>query len=315
MMYMHYPRWISPKIIPGLPFHWYGMMYLVAFGIAYLLFNLQRKKGEINVTEDQMNGIFFWSILGLLIGARLVATTVYDPTGIYLQKPWLIFWPFDANMRLVGLQGMSYHGGVIGGLLGGALYCRKEKIDFWASADAAVAGIPLGYTFGRLGNFINGELWGRVTSSAVGMVFPSAPGYSTRYEWVRRIAAEAGMSYTPGAVINLPRHPSQLYEAFFEGVALWLVIWFVFRKREKVSGTLLGVYLIGYGAVRFFIEYFREPDAGIGFPIALGPEGPPALFLSPLNISTGQIFCFAMIAAGVALIIIRRKLAAGRQGR
>ncbi len=212
-------------------------------------------------------------------------------------------------MRLVGLQGMSYHGGVIGGLIGGALYCRKAGVNFWSGADAAVAGIPLGYTFGRLGNFINGELWGRVTASPVGMVFPSAPGFSTRHEWVRRIADEIGMAYSQGDVINLPRHPSQLYEAMFEGVVLWLVIWFFFRKRKQVAGTLLGVYLIGYGAVRFFIEYFREPDAGIGFPIALGPDGPQALFLSPLNISTGQIFCLVMIAAGALLIMLRRKMA------
>jgi phosphatidylglycerol:prolipoprotein diacylglycerol transferase len=315
MMYIQYPQWLSPRIVPGLPFHWYGMMYLVAFGITYLLFNYQRKHGEINVSEDQMNSIFFWSILGLLIGARLVATTVYDTSGMYMRKPWLIFWPFDENMRLVGLQGMSYHGGVIGGLIGGALYCRKAGISFWSGADAAVAGIPLGYTFGRLGNFINGELWGRVTTSSVGMVFPSAPGFSTRHEWVRRIADEIGMAYSQGDVLNLPRHPSQLYEAFFEGIALWLVIWFVFRKRKQVAGTLLGVYLIGYGLVRFFIEYFREPDAGIGFPIAFGPDGPQALFISPFNISTGQIFCVVMIAAGALLILVRRKAARGGGGR
>ncbi len=314
MMYIQYPQWISPKIIPGLPFHWYGMMYLVAFGITYLLFNVQRKRGEIDVSEDQMQNIFFWSILGLLVGARLVAATVYDTSGIYLQKPWLIFWPFDENMRLVGLQGMSYHGGVIGGLLGGAFYCRKARISVWSAAVAAVAGIPLGYTFGRIGNFINGELWGRVTESPVGMVFPAAPGFSTRHEWVRRIADKIGMAYSQGDVINLPRHPSQLYEALFEGVVLWLVIWFIFRKRKQIAGTLLGVYLIGYGAVRFFIEYFREPDSNIGFPIALGPDGPQALFISPFNISTGQIFCLVMIFAGILLIRMRRKAAGSGSG-
>lgn len=306
MMYLNYPSWIRPQIIPGLPFHWYGMMYLVAFGITWLLYSYQRKKGEIDVTEDQMNGIFFWTILGLLIGARIVAATVYDTSGIYLRKPWLIFWPFDEEMNLVGLQGMSYHGGLIGAVIGALLYSKKEKLDFWAVADAAVAGIPLGYTFGRLGNFINGELWGRVTTASIGMVFPAAPRFSTRYEWVRDVARQVGIPFGEGDMLNLPRHPSQLYEAFFEGVVLWAVIWFLFRKRKKVTGTLLGVYLMGYGIVRFFIEYFREPDAGIGFPIALGPDGPSALFLSPFNISTGQIFCFVMILAGALLIWMRR---------
>ncbi|ADK79314.1 prolipoprotein diacylglyceryl transferase [Sediminispirochaeta smaragdinae] len=314
MIYINYPEWISPQIIPGLPFHWYGMMYLVAFGITYLLFNYQRKHGEIAVSEDQMAGIFFWVILGLLIGARIVATLVYDTSGQYLRRPWLIFWPFDEHMHLVGLQGMSYHGGLIGGVVAGVLYCRKEKISFWAVADTAVAGIPLGYTFGRLGNFINGELWGRVTASPLGMIFPHAPGLSSRYEWVRRIADSVGIGYSPGSLVNLPRHPSQLYEAFFEGVFLWLIIWFVFRKRKQIQGTLLGVYLIGYGIIRFFIEYFRQPDADIGFPIALGPDSPPSLFLSPLNISTGQIFCFAMILAGIAVIVFRRLVSSRKAG-
>jgi phosphatidylglycerol---prolipoprotein diacylglyceryl transferase len=311
MIYLQYPSWISPQIIPGLPFHWYGMMYLVAFAITWILYNYQRKRNEIVVSEDQMNGIFFWTILGLLIGARIVAATVYDTSGIYLRKPWLIFWPFDENMRLVGLQGMSYHGGLIGGAIGALLYTKKEKLNFWAVADAAVAGIPLGYTFGRLGNFINGELWGRVTTASIGMIFPAAPRFSTRYSWVREIADKLGITYAEGEMLNLPRHPSQLYEALFEGVLLWVVIWFFFRKRKQVAGTLLGVYLIGYGTVRFFIEYFREPDAGIGFPIALGPDGPQALFLSPLNISTGQIFCLVMILSGALLIFVRRKLGGG----
>jgi phosphatidylglycerol---prolipoprotein diacylglyceryl transferase len=308
MLYLEYPGWISPRIIPGLPFHWYGLMYLVAFGLTWVLFNYQRKKGEFEVTEDQTNAIFFWTILGLLLGARILAAFVYDTSGLYFRKPWLVFWPFDEQMNLVGLQGMSYHGGVIGAILFGYLYCRKAGVPFWKATDAAIAGIPLGYTFGRLGNFINGELWGRVTTSPVGMVFPAAPAFSTRYQWVRDIADQLGISYTSGEMLNLPRHPSQLYEAFFEGIFLWLIIWFIFRKRNKVPGSLLGIYLIGYGAVRFVIEYFREPDANIGFPLAFGPDGPTALFLSPLNISTGQIFSFLMILGGLVLILLRRRM-------
>jgi phosphatidylglycerol:prolipoprotein diacylglycerol transferase len=282
------------------------MMYLVAFLVTYLLFRFQVRHEGIEITEDESVNIFFWTILGLLIGGRIFATIVYDPTGFYLRKPWLIFWPFDENMNLVGLQGMSYHGGLIGAVAGGFIYCRIKKIDFLQVTDLAVAGAPLGYTFGRIGNFINGELWGRVTTSRVGMIFPHSPAFSTRFEWVREIADELGISYTAGEMIRLPRHPSQLYEAFFEGIFLWLLIWFLVRPRKRFSGQILGIYLIGYGTVRFFIEYLREPDIGIGYPIHFGSQvEPQALFLSPWNFTTGQILCVMMILAGAFVLLWR----------
>lgn len=309
--YLQYPTWIRPEIIPGLPFHWYGMMYLVAFLVTYLLFKYQLKRenlGGMEISDDDVVNLFFWTILGLLLVARIFATLVYDPSGYYLQKPWLIFWPFDENMNLVGLQGMSYHGGLIGAILGGALYCRYKKYDFFHIADLAVAGIPLGYTFGRLGNFINAELWGRVTTSGIGMIFPAAPRFSTRYEWVQKVADQVGIPYSAGEMIQLPRHPSQLYEAFFEGIFLWLILWFILRPRKRYSGQMLGWYIIGYGTVRFFIEYFREPDIGIGYPLAFGTQvQPQALFLSPWNFSTGQILCVLMIVGGGLFLWWRRR--------
>ena len=181
-------------------------------------------------------------------------------------------------------------------------------------ADHVIAAIPLGFTFGRLGNFINGELWGRVTTKSIGMVFPDAPSFSTEIEWVREVADKFGMSYTSGSYLNLPRHPSQLYEALFEGVILWLVLWFIIRpiaskrKTKNGPGIISGAYFIGYGLARFVIEYFREPDSQLGFIIALGKETEPtALFKSVLNISMGQIFCLLMIIAGVAMVIYALK--------
>jgi phosphatidylglycerol:prolipoprotein diacylglycerol transferase len=139
------------------------------------------------------------------------------------------------------------------------------------------------------------------------MVFPNAPSYSVSYEWVRNIADQLGIAYTSGSMINLPRHPSQLYEALFEGVLLWLFLWFVIRKRNKFPGYTIGWYLVGYGVVRFFIEYFREPDSSLGFIINWGKQSEPtALFLSFFNISMGQIFCFIMIVAGAALLCFGR---------
>ncbi|HDQ14770.1 MAG TPA: prolipoprotein diacylglyceryl transferase [Sediminispirochaeta sp.] len=310
--YLEFPSWIRPEIIPGLPFHWYGMMYLVAFLVTYLLFKYQiaHDRLQLEMSDDDVVNLFFWTILGLLLVARIFAALVYDTSGRYLQKPWLIFWPFDENMRLVGLQGMSYHGGVIGAFLGGALYCRYRRLDFFQITDIVVAGIPLGYTFGRLGNFINGELWGRVTESGIGMIFPHAPSFSTRHQWVREVADAHGIDYSAGEMLQLPRHPSQLYEAFFEGIFLWLILWFILRPRRRYSGQILGYYLIGYGVVRFFIEYFREPDIGIGYPISFAAQTQPqALFLSPWNFSTGQILCVLMMIGGLGLLWWRRRRA------
>ncbi|MCK5200231.1 MAG: prolipoprotein diacylglyceryl transferase, partial [Spirochaetales bacterium] len=278
MAFLNYPDWIKPVIIPGLPFHWYGLMYLFAFGTTYLVFKYQVKKDKLEISDEDIVNIFFWTILGLIIGARIFSTLVYDTSGLYWEKPWLIFWPFNSDMQMVGLLGMSYHGGLIGAILGLMIYAGVRKLSFFQIADLGVAGIPLGFTFGRLGNFINGELWGRVTAVSWGMIFPHAPLLPTNLNWVRNLADKTGISYQGMRAVNLPRHPSQLYEAFFEGIFLWAVIWFIFRKRKSFDGLLLGVYLIGYGKVRFFIEYFREPDGDLGFII--------------FKFSMGQILCF-----------------------
>ncbi|MFP4618995.1 MAG: prolipoprotein diacylglyceryl transferase [Spirochaetaceae bacterium] len=306
--YLQFPPWIQPTIIPGLPFHWYGLMYLVAFAVTYVLIRYQVKTEELDYSGEDVADLFFYAILALLLGARIFGALVYDSTGYYLSKPWLIFWPFDESMNFTGFRGMSYHGGLLGAVVGTLVYARVKKKDFFQVADLAVAGIPLGYTFGRLGNFINGELWGRVTTSPLGMIFPNSPRFSTTKEWVRQIADEVGIAYRSGEYIRLPRHPSQLYEALFEGIVLWLILWFIFRPRKSFSGQLLGVYLIGYGTVRFFIEYLREPDIGIGYPISFAAQSEPqALFLSFLNFTTGQILCALMIIGGALVLLLRRK--------
>jgi phosphatidylglycerol:prolipoprotein diacylglycerol transferase len=321
-----YPDWIRPEIIPGFPFlRWYGLMYLVAFATAFLLFRKQARLGELaraegrstGPTEDEMISFFTWGIAGLLLGARVFSTLVYEPTGMYISRPWLIFWPFDSEMRWTGLEGMSYHGGFIGGLVGMVLWCRRYRRSFLAWCDAMAASLPLGYTFGRLGNFLNGELYGRVTTSPVGMIFPSAPRFDATLDWVKQVAREVGIVIREGAAtVNLPRHPSQLYEALFEGVVLWAIIWFAFRKRKPFNGFLTGVYVVGYGLVRFVIEYFRQPDADLGYRIAAGdPAAPTYLNVSLLNISTGQILCALMIVGGLAFLAalaIRSRQLAGK---
>ncbi len=304
-LYIPFPSWISPEIIPGFPVRWYALMYLIAFGLTYVLVMHQVKKRKLSFTHDDMSSLFMWVILGLLLGARLFAALFYDPSGFFLRNPWMIFWPFR-NGQFVGFQGMSYHGGLVGAVVGGYLYSKAKNISFLQIADLFTAAIPLGYTFGRLGNFINGELWGRVTTASWGMIFPHAQPFSTRHEWVRSVADTVGISYREGELINLPRHPSQLYEAFLEGILLWVILWFFLRKRAlRIPGMMLSSYLIGYGTARFLVEYVREPDADLGFIIQWGSEHEPAaLFHSLLNISMGQILSFLMIAAGIILLFI-----------
>ncbi len=308
-LYIYFPSWITPEVIPGLPVRWYALMYLVAFGLTYILVMQQVKKDNLGYTHDDMASLFMWVILGLLLGARLFAALFYDPTWYYLRNPWMIFWPFRSG-TFVGFQGMSYHGGMVGAVVGGLLYSWKNKTSFLQAADLFAAAIPLGYTFGRIGNFINGELWGRVTTKPWGIIFPYASRYSTRHSWVRDIADSIGLPYESGQLVNLPRHPSQLYEAFLEGILLWIILWFIFRKRPSYPGFMLSIYLIGYGTARFLVEYLREPDGDLGFIIALGRESEPAaLFHSFLNISMGQILSFFMIAAGILLLFIFKKRA------
>lgn len=306
-LYINYPSWIKPEIFPGVPFlgflRWYGLMYVFAFATAFLVLKKVAKEGSLDtptykITEDDLFSFISTGIVFLLIGARVFSTLIYDTSGLYWKKPWLIFWPFDSNMHFTGFAGMSYHGGFVGGLLGMIIWCKRHKQPILKWIDAMVCAIPLGYTFGRLGNFLNGELYGRITTMPWGVVFPDAEKFSSSLPWVKEIAAKIGMNISNMSLVNLPRHPSQLYEAFFEGIVLWVIIWLC-RKHKKFDGTLACIYTGGYGIFRFIIEYFREPDADIGYRIAKDSSAPIYTNTSLLNFSTGQILCFLMILAAV----------------
>lgn len=311
-LYINYPSWIHPVIFPNVPvlglIRWYGLMYIFAFATAYFVLSKLRKEGALDTSnykasEDDLFSFIAFGIVFLLIGARVFSTLVYDTSGDYWKKPWLIFWPFDSDGHFTGLAGMSYHGGFIGGLFGMILWCIIHKKPMWKWIDAMCVAIPLGYTFGRIGNFMNGELFGRITTAPWGIVFPYAQRFSASEPWVVEFAEKIGMEIPSNAItVNLPRHPSQLYEALFEGLFLWSVLW-VLRKHKPFDGFLGACYTIGYGLVRFVIEYFREPDADLGF--RLSKDGSEALYTntSLLNISTGQILCFGMILFGIILMI------------
>ena len=304
-LFINYPSWISPYVIKGLPIRWYAVMYVFAFATAYILFmGLLKEKENRDIKKESAEDLFIYCVIGLLIGARLGSCLFYDDALYYLSHPWLVFWPFR-NGEFVGLPGMSYHGGVIGAIVAGLIYTKVKKISFLRFADLITSAIPFAYTWGRLGNFINGELYGRVTASRMGMVFPTAERFSTTHQWVRSVADTVGIVYSPGDYVNLPRWPSQLFEAFFEGIVLGIIIWFVVRKikkkRNMADGTILASYLMGYGLIRFILEYFRQPDSDIGY--VIGHSSNIYLFESVLNISKGQVFCLLMVIGGLALLL------------
>ena len=304
-LFINYPSWISPYVIKGLPIRWYAVMYVFAFATAYILFmGLLKEKENRDIKKESAEDLFIYCVIRLLIGARLGSCLFYDDALYYLSHPWLIFWPFR-NGEFVGLPGMSYHGGVIGAIVAGLIYTKVKKISFLRFADLITSAIPFAYTWGRLGNFINGELYGRVTTSRMGMVFPTAERFSTTHQWVRSVADTVGIVYSPGDYVNLPRWPSQLFEAFFEGIVLGIIIWFVVRKikkkRNMADGTILASYLMGYGLIRFILEYFRQPDSDIGY--VIGHSSNIYLFESVLNISKGQVFCLLMVIGGLALLL------------
>jgi phosphatidylglycerol:prolipoprotein diacylglycerol transferase len=269
--WQHLPQHMNPVIfeIGGFRLQYYGLMYIVAFAITYglALYRIRREE-RFQIDTDQLQGLLTAMILGLIVGARLGYVLFYN-FSYYLHHPLEIVLPFEFSngLRFTGITGMSYHGGLIGVVVGAILFVRKNDLDFFRMADLIVPCIPLGYTFGRLGNFINGELYGRITTHPIGMFFPLAPG-------------------------PYRRHPSQLYEAIFEGLFLFIVLW-ALKKRVRMRGAMLGLYLMGYGLIRFFIEYARQPDAQLGFIV--------------LSFSMGQLLCAAMILAGGLMLVVMKR--------
>lgn len=294
LLYINYPSWLKPEIFPGLPIRWYGLMYIFAFGICYGLFRYQVRRRKLAITSDDTLTMFLWVMISALLVARIFATTIYDSTGKFLRQPWLIFWPLDGQGHFVGFQGMSYFGGLIGAVLGAILWSLKYKQDVLEWGDMIVHGFPLGYTFGRLGNFINGELYGRITASPLGMLFPQARRVRVGDPLAKHVIDELGIHVPADQLsINLPRHASQLYEASAEGLLLGLIMWFIVRPNRPYKGFSIGIYVFFYALFRFIIEYFRELDPGFGTYTAF-------------NLSLGQLFCLiAMLASAIWLIVLK----------
>ncbi len=269
--WQHLPQHLDPVIlqIGSFRIQYYGLMYVVAFVVTYLLVRHRLKtEDRFDITPGQAVDLMTAMILGVIVGGRIGYVLFYN-LGYYLRHPLEIILPFrfENGITFTGISGMSFHGGLAAVILFSWIYTKKARIDFYQAADLFVPAIPLGYTFGRIGNFINGELYGRVTELPVGMIFPLAPDPRLR-------------------------HPSQLYEAFFEGIFLFAVLWSV-RKRPMPAGATLSLYLIGYGGVRFFIEFARQPDQQLGLVFA--------------GLSMGQLLCLGMIAFGIGFYRFLRR--------
>lgn len=275
--YQNLPLRINPIAftVGSFSIRWYAISYIVGFLTVYLILMWRVKRGEFifedqceirntryeirDTTIDFLLVAFFSSLAGGRIGYVLFYNLSY-----FISHPLAIISPYE-NGNFAGIYGMSYYGAVLGVIAGSYIFLRIKKINFWKWADFIVVAVPLGYFFGRIGNFLNGELYGRVTNSSLGMYFSSSP--------------------------SLLRYPSQLYEAFLEGLVLFVILWKI-RKKELQPGMLFSIYLMGYGLLRILAEEFREPDPQIGFILSY--------------FTLGQLLSLIMIVTG-AIIFVSKK--------
>lgn len=273
--WQHLPEHINPVAftVGSFTLTYYALSYVLGFGIVYLLVLYRLKSERWEYSTGTVQDCFLYCGFGALIGGRLGYVVLHN-FRYFLSNPLKIICPFDFGdgIHYVGISGMAYYGALIGIVLVSVAFCHIRRINYLHFTDLFLPAIPLGYTFGRLGNFVNGEFYGRITSMPWGMYFPSDP-------------------------LQQLRHPSQLYEAFFEGIFLFVILWSL-RKKKYFDGFISGMYLIGYGFFRFFIEFARQPDHKSG------------LIFGFLTI--GQLFCLLMISAGIIGMFIKRSIDSGR---
>ncbi|MER3422790.1 MAG: prolipoprotein diacylglyceryl transferase [Nitrospiraceae bacterium] len=296
---MPYPN-IDPVFLRlgPLQFRWYGLMYLLALTAAYFVIKGRSAARGVKITKDQLYDLIVYSAVGVFLGGRLGYVLFYN-LPYYLDHPSKIIAVWEG--------GMSFHGGLLGTILAILLFCRRRGLPPYTVADMAAVAVPIGLGLGRIGNFINGELYGRITKVPWAMQFPKEL-FDHPQETERAAAACASIDpslTTPDAIVSAarsqprvvnalrpilsPRHPSQLYEAFFEGIVLFAILWWVRTRARQPNGVLTGLFFICYAVFRIVIENFREPDAEL-----IGP------------FTRGQFFSFFLIAIGAAFIVAAR---------
>ena len=249
--------------------HWYGIMYISALLTALWFAKWIAKKDNMLISEELLDNYFIWIEIGIILGARIWYILFYDPnTSYYLSHPWQIFNPFQ-NGEFVGIRGMSYHGAVVGAAVASYFFARKHHGVIYKILDVVALSVPVGFVFGRIGNFLNQELVGRVTDVPWGIYVQDPISHEL-----------------------ILRHPSQLYEGFLEGVVIAILI-YLYRNHRKFDGALVGIYGVMYGIARFIVEFWREADVQLGYYSGW--------------ITMGQIQSLVMIALSVGIYFFFKK--------
>lgn len=283
MPYLHQLDPIAVALGP-LKVHWYGLMYLLAFFVAWWLGRNRIRKGYLpGVNEVGYGDLMFYGMVGVILGGRIGYVLFYD-LQTYIANPLQILRVWEG--------GMSFHGGLAGVLVATWIWARKHQLHFFDVGDFIAPLVPPGLGFGRIGNFINGELWGKPTDAAYGVIFPGA----LPPEYAHMDAVALKQQWASGALNAFARHPSQLYQAFLEGLVLFLVLWFL-SKRERPRYFISGAFLALYGVFRFLVEFVRVPDAQIG------DHG----YLAFGWLTMGQVLSVPLILGGLGLIWYSRR--------
>ena len=257
--------------------HWYGIMYLIGFAMAWWLGQRRRAAGRLQVSADQFSDLAFYAMLGVILGGRIGYMVFYD-TSELIHHPLALFRVWEG--------GMSFHGGLLGVLAGALIWSRRNHLNFFDVMDFVAPLVPIGLGLGRLGNFIGGELWGRHTDASWGMIFPRA------LESLGKTRDDLHQMYLAGQLDNEARHPSQLYEFCLEGVVLFAVLW-LYSRKPRPRYAVSGLFALLYGSFRFCVEFVREPDVQLGF-IAFD------------WLTMGQILSLPLILVGIVLLWLSR---------
>lgn len=264
--------------LPGpLAISWYGLMYLFGFLFTYYFVSYHIKKRKIIMTSDEFSNIITMAFLGVIIGGRLGFVLFVHP-AYYLSNPLKILSIWDG--------GMYFFGGLFLAMFLPWLYVRRTRLKYLDIADLLIIPVPIALAFGRWGNFMNGEFWGKPSRAPWAIVFDSVPNserFSGSEDWVASWAAEIGMDSS--GLVNLPRHPVQLYELLFEGILLFIVL-LMFRNKSRPRGSVLSMFFLIYGALRFWIEFYRHPISH------------SALILGSKWFTLGMLFSIPMIISG-----------------
>ena len=261
--------------------HWYGVMYLLGFLLAWWLGHRRIRAGRLpGVDGNAFSDLLFYAMLGVVLGGRIGYVLFYG-LGEFLRDPLMLFRVWDG--------GMSFHGGLIGVLAAAWLWSRRHRLHFFDTMDFIAPLVPPGLGFGRLGNYIGGELWGKYTEAGWGVVFPT--GLPEQYRHLDPAALKA--QFDAGALDAFARHPSQLYQAVLEGLVMFAVLWW-FSSRPRPRYAVAGLFGVLYGAFRFAIEFVRQPDEHIGY-------------LAGGWLTMGMLLSVPMIVTVIVLLVLSRR--------